>query len=187
MNTDTIHFLTQEELKRLLKAIDNKRDKALFYLAYRYGLRASEVGLLRRDDVDFQRMKIRIHRLKGSISSEYPLQPEVAKLLKSYLRTRKDDSPYLFISKCKLPISRRGLDWLMKRYGERAGIPKHKRHFHVLKHSIATHLLEAEADVMFVKDWLGHKNIQNTLVYSKLTNRARDEQARRVFASPKII
>jgi site-specific recombinase XerD len=47
--------------------------------------------------------------------------------------------------------------------------------------------LEAEADVMFVKDWLGHKNIQNTLVYSKLTNRARDEQARRVFTSPKIV
>jgi len=61
--SETIHFLTQEEPKKLLKVIDNKRDKALFYSAYRYGLRGSEIGLLHRDDVDFKRMKIRNHRL----------------------------------------------------------------------------------------------------------------------------
>lgn len=75
----------------------------------------------------------------------------------------------------------------MGKYGERAGLPKVKRHFHVLKHSIATHLLDAGADIMFVKDWLGHKNIQNTLVYAQLTDGRRDEEARRLFASPKIV
>ena len=187
MKTETIHYLTQEELKRLLKQVASKRDKALILLAYSYGLRASEVGLLRREDLDFERLKIRIHRLKGSISSEYPLRPEVAKALKSYLRTRKDNSPILFPSRRGLPINRRTLDYLMKKYGEKAKIPKEKRHFHVLKHSIATHLLDAGADIMFVKDWLGHKNIQNTIVYSQLTSRTRDEQARRVFASPRIV
>jgi integrase len=187
MKTETIHYLSQEELKRLLKEIVTKRDKALILLAYSYGLRASEVGLLRREDIDFERMKIRIQRMKGSISAEYPLRPEVAKALKSYLRTRKDNSPVLFPSRRGLPINRRTLDYLMKKYGELAGIPKEKRHFHILKHSIATHLLDAGADIIFVKDWLGHKNIQNTIVYSQLTSRTRDEQARKVFASPRIV
>jgi len=187
MKTETIHYLTQEELKKLLRNVTSKRDKALILLAYSYGLRASEVGLLRREDIDFDRLKIRIQRLKGSISSECPLRPEVATALKSYLRTRKDNSSILFPSKRGLPINRRTLDYLMKKYGERVGIPKEKRHFHVLKHSIATHLLDAGADIMFVKDWLGHKNIQNTIVYSQLTSKTRDEQARKVFASPRIV
>jgi len=53
--------------------------------------------------------------------------------------------------------------------------------------SIATQLSDVGTDIMFVRDWLGHKNIQNTIVHSQLTSRTRDEQARRVFASPKII
>lgn len=187
MRTETITYLTQEELERLLKVITNKRDQALIFLAYRYGLRASEVGILQRDDLDFQRLKIRITRLKNSISSEYPLQPETARILKSYLRTRKDNSPILFPSKRGLPISRKTLYKMMQSYGAKAKIPKAKRKFHVLKHSIATHLLDAGADIMFVKDWLGHRNIQNTLIYSQLTSRTRDEQARKVFASPRIV
>ena len=54
----------------------------------------------------------------------------------------------------------------MKKYGEAAGLPPAKRHFHCLKHTIATHLLEAGADLRFVQDWLGHSNIQNTVVYT---------------------
>lgn len=187
MKTETVDYLTQDELKKLLGVIDSKRDRAIIYLAYTYGLRVSEIGSLTREDVDFARLKIRVNRLKNSISSEYPLRPKVAQTLKAYLRTRKDISPVLFPSKRGLPISRRTLDWLMKQYGKRAELHPDKRHFHTLKHSIATHMLDAGADIMFVKDWLGHKNIQNTLIYAQLTNRTRDEQARKILASPRIV
>jgi site-specific recombinase XerD len=75
------------------------------------------------------------------------------------------------------------LDVLIKEYGKRAGIPESKRHFHVLKHSIATHLLDAGADLRFVQDWIGHASIRNTVIYAQLTSRRRDEEARKVFAS----
>src|SRR5687767_5527486 len=82
----TLQFLTQEELKRLFGVIKDKRDKALFLLAYRHGLRASEIGHLQRTDVDLKQGRITIHRLKGSLSGIYPLQPDVIKLLRAYLR-----------------------------------------------------------------------------------------------------
>jgi type 1 fimbriae regulatory protein FimB len=85
--------LGQEELKRLLAVIKEKRDKALFLLAYRHGLRASEIGLLQRTDIDLKQGRITIHRLKGSLSGIYPLQPDVIKLLRAYLRVRTDSSP----------------------------------------------------------------------------------------------
>lgn len=188
MKTETIHYLTQAELQRLLKAIESKRDKAIFYTAYIYGLRASEVGLLHISDVDFDRKRIRITRKKGSVSGELMLKPEVAKAIKSYLRTRADQDPTLFLSSHGSPISRRTLDYSMKKYGAKAEIPLKKQHFHTLKHSIATHLLEAtNNDVMFVQSWLGHKRIQNTLVYAQLLGTTKDEVARNAFASTKVV
>jgi site-specific recombinase XerD len=140
------------------------RDRVLFLLAYPRELRASEIGLLQRTDVDLQQGRITVHRLKGSLSAVYPLQPDVIKLLRSYLRSRTDSSPYLFISNRGVPINRRTLWRAMGVDGKRAGLPPEKQKFHRLKHSMATYLLDAEADLAFIKHWLGHKNIQNTTI-----------------------
>jgi integrase len=69
----TINFLTQDEMRRLLDAIDSKRDYALFLLAYRHGLRASEVGMLQTDDLDLKRYRLRIQRLKRSLAGVHTL------------------------------------------------------------------------------------------------------------------
>jgi integrase len=94
--TETIKFLTLDETKRLFSRISDKRDKAIFLTAYRHGLRASEIGLLRVDDLDLKRLKIMLHRLKGSLSGEHPLQPDEARALKAWLKARGTDSPVLF-------------------------------------------------------------------------------------------
>ncbi len=179
--TETIKFLTLDETRRLFSGITDKRDKAIFLLAYRHGLRASEIGLLRVSDLDLKRLRVMLHRLKGSLSGEHPLQADEARALKAWLKSRETDSPILFPSRRGLPISRQMLDVLMKSYAEEAAIPKDKRHIHVLKHSIATHLLEAGADLRFVQDWLGHSNIQNTVIYTALISTSREAKARQYF------
>lgn len=199
-NINTIKYLSQDELKRLFQVIEkekaaryhapqsiSKRNLAIFLTAYRHGLRSSEVGMLRLEDFDADRGKIFCHREKNGIGGEYPMQADEIRILRAWLKERNDNTPVLFPSLRRQPISRRMLDDLMKRYGKKAGIPPDKRHFHVLRHSIATHLLDAGADLRFVQDWLGHANIQSTIVYAQLTSKARDEQARKVFASPSIV
>jgi site-specific recombinase XerD len=186
-NATTIHFLTQPELRAFFRVITRTRDRALFLLTYRHGLRASEVGLVHVDDVNFAQQRLTIHRLKRSLPGIYPLRADEVKALKAYLRERQSPSPSLFLSQRGTPISRRQLDTLMKHYGELADIPASKRHFHVLKHSIATHLLDAGADLRFVQDWVDHASIKNTVIYAQLTSRRRDEEARRVFASPYVV
>ncbi len=122
-----------------------------------------------------------IHRKKGSLSGEHPLQADEVRALKAYFKTRSDSLPYLFPSRKGSPISRAMLDVLIKSYGEKAQLPEDKRHFHVLKHSIATHLLDKGAELRFVQDWLGHANIQNTVIYAQISAGNREAKAREHF------
>ena len=121
------------------------------------------------------------------MGGEQRMEADEVRAVKAWMKERKDGCQYLFPSKRGQPIHRRTLHYFMNYYGEKAGIPEDKRHFHVLKHSIATHLLDAGADIRFVQDWIGHKNIQNTVVYAQISNPAREQQARRLMASPMIV
>jgi len=78
-----ITYLTQEETRQLFAVITNKRDRALFQLAYHHGLRASEVSLLQREDLHAKQGRIYIPRIKGSIAKTYPLQPEDLRLVRA--------------------------------------------------------------------------------------------------------
>jgi type 1 fimbriae regulatory protein FimB len=180
---EKISFLTPDELRRLLTVAKKAsvRDYAILLTAYRHGLRASEIGLLQASDLDFRRLQLRVHRLKGSFGGQHLMQPDELKAIKAWLRARGFESPYVFTSNRRSPISRITLDKLIKGYGETVRLPADKRHFHVLKHTIATHLLEVGADLRFVQDWLGHSNIQNTVIYTHLVSSTRMEKARSLF------
>jgi integrase len=102
-----IHFLTQPELRALFRVITRKRDRALFLVAYRHGLRAAEVGLLHVDDVNFAQQRLTVRRVKRSLPGIYPLRADGVTALKAYLRERKSQSPSLFLSQQGIPISRR--------------------------------------------------------------------------------
>ncbi|MCL5743254.1 MAG: site-specific integrase [Acidobacteria bacterium] len=171
-------FLQFEEIERLFKAIREVRDRAIFRLAYHAGLRASEVGLLEMRDYQPRVDRIFVHRLKGSNSGDHHLCREESRALRAWLKVRGPEPGPIFTSKKRRPISRKMLDVLMKQYGAAAGIPEKFRHFHILKHSTATHLLSKGFNVERVQDWIGHANIQNTMIYAKVTNARREEMGR---------
>ena len=172
-----VRHLTEEEVGRLFKVITSPRDRALFRLAYHAGLRASEVGLLEMRDYQARTDRIYIHRLKGSNSGEHHMCREEAKAFKAWLKVRGKEPGVIFQSNQRRPITRQMLDLLMKKYGAAAGLPEDLRHMHTLKHTCATHLMDRGFNVEQVQDWIGHANIQNTMIYAKITNGRRAEMA----------
>lgn len=86
---ERIKFLTVDEWRRFFAAMESRRDRALFLIAYRHGLRASEVGLLHRTDFDEKQHRLNVHRLKGSLPGVHKMQADEVKALKEYLRERK--------------------------------------------------------------------------------------------------
>jgi site-specific recombinase XerD len=187
-NLKTIKYLTQEEVARLFSKIKGKRDRAMFNAVYKYGLRASEVGLLKIDDVDLDRRRIRIYRLKGGVSGEYGIFSDTARLLKAYLKEReKDFHSELFLSRKKNAISRKTIDDLFRTYARKARLPKDKWHAHTLRHSIAVHMLDAGHTQEEVKDQLGHKYIQTTDVYAAVSGRKRQQIHERMERAREIV
>lgn len=175
---DAPQFLQTAEVQRFFKAIESIRDRAIFRLMYHAGLRASEIGRLQMRDYNPRTDRLFVERLKGSNSGDHHLCREEARALRAWLKLRGPDPGAIFPSRKGSPIDRRMLWVLMQKYGQAAGIPPALRHPHVFKHSCGTHLLERGFNIEQVQDWLGHANIQNTLVYAKITNPRRDEMAR---------
>jgi len=184
MGRKPLKFLTLRETKSLMRQIRNPRDRAIFLLAYRHGLRASEVGLLRQGDINLQDGKIFVTRLKNSVSGYQKIDGKEKEALQGIPLSKSTTT--LFKSQKGKPISRQQLDRLMKRYGAKARLPISKRHFHILKHSIAVHLLQAGAEIVLVKDLLGHRSISNTLLYAELVSKYRDDRQIELFASKQI-
>jgi site-specific recombinase XerD len=153
---------------------------------YHHGLRVGEVLLLRREDVDFARSRLMVRRLKGGAWSEQILFDATASILRRYLAsvTALPGDP-LFPGRSG-PLKRRRIQALFVHYRERAGLASHFT-THSLRHSIATHLLEAGASLEFVQDHLGHQNIRSTAIYARITDRHRESLMRSFERSPWIV
>lgn len=169
-------FLTQEELRRFLAQCLTARDRAILLVAYRHGLRAGEVGLLRVGDVDLEGRLIFCRRLRGAREERQPLGDDEARALEPLVRDRGRDAP-LFPSREGGAISRKRLDAIMKRCGGKAGIPPHKRHFQILRYSLAVHLLQAGGDPALAEEALGGRS----------GGMSRTAELRRLMSSDRIV
>lgn len=184
-----ISYLTKEETARFFSVIpvERTRDRLLFDLIYRHGLRRHEATLIERAHLSDGR--IWITRVKGGVSGEYPVHPITRRLLWEYLAADADtSSPFLFPSRQVLgaPISPSLIYHLFRAYAAAAELPANRRHVHVLRHSIAVHFMNAGSDVSDVQDWLGHRAVSSTLVYARITNKRRDDNFERMLASGEI-
>jgi integrase len=174
-----VAYLNDEELAALFSAITaggDPRDLAIFELAYHRGLRASEVGLLQMNHLRLSQKRLYVSRLKNGISGEYLLTEREVRALRRWLAKRGTAAGPLFPSRKRGPITRQRLDQLMKLYAGQAGLPEHKRHFHCLRHSCATSLLDHDVSIELVQDHLGHADIRNTMIYAKVTNKKRRQK-----------
>lgn len=173
-------YLSPEETLAVLRAAKDRsvRDWAMILLAYRHGLRASEVCGLRLVDVDLKDGAVTIQRLKGSMRTVQPLyahrgQPLLDEMvaLRSWLKARPaDGSDCLFTSQKGGRLDRTQFFRVFQALAEAAGLPSEKRHPHVLKHSLASHLVAGNVNLALVKQALGHRSISSTMVYVGTTD-----------------
>src|ERR1700756_3291363 len=169
-----IHPEPAEVLSVLRAArIKGAREWAMIVVAYKHGMRASEVCNLRLDDIDMKNGSIVVERLKGSLRTtqavtEHRGEPLLNELrsLREWLRQRPNDgSDFLFNSQKGGRLDRSQFFRLFRAILCQAGLPAQKQHPHVLKHSLASHLVSANVNLALVKQQLGHKSIGSTIRY----------------------
>lgn len=183
-NERQIKFLTGEQVDRLLNApslskIQGKRDKAILETLYSTGLRVSELVKLDRDKVDLERREFGITG-KGGKTRVVFLSKRAAEWIDKYLKHRRDNYKPLFIRhKGKMGpgqtdedmrLTPRSVQRMIKKYGKKVKLPVDVTP-HVLRHSFATDLLMAGADLRSVQEMLGHKNVSTTQIYTHVTNK----------------
>jgi site-specific recombinase XerD len=160
--------LSRQEVQRLFAVVGNIKHKALFMMAYDAGLRLSEVLNLRVEDIDSGRMVIRICQAKGKKDRYGRLSNGLLKLLREYWHADRPES-FLFPGACRhkrYDVSTPGL--ILKRLCRKAGITKCVS-MHTLRHSFATHLLEAGTNLRVIQQLLGHSSIQTTCLYTHIS------------------
>ncbi|KYC54329.1 MAG: putative tyrosine recombinase XerC-like protein [Candidatus Methanofastidiosum methylothiophilum] len=167
-------FLTKEEMALLLGAPDKLRDKCIIRILYSTGLRVSELVKLNKNDIKTE--SIHVVSGKGSKDRIVFVDSKTREMIEEYLSQRKDNNEALFISTHDERISPRTIQWTIKKYAKECGIDK-KVTPHVLRHSFATHMLEGDADIVVIKELLGHSNLSTTQIYTHIT----DERRKKVY------
>ena len=168
----TREHLFPHEVAAMIKAAKQvgrhgHRDSTLILLAYRHGLRVSELVTLRWEQMDFTGGTIYINRIKHGVSSTHPLRGVELRALRQ-LQRDYPDSTYLFVSERKTVMSAATARGIIERSGILAGLSL-SVHPHMLRHACGFYLASKGYDTRAIQAYLGHKNIQHTVRYTELS------------------
>jgi type 1 fimbriae regulatory protein FimB len=163
-------FLGEAEVTALLDGAKagrhGIRDHLILLTMYRHGLRVSEAVGLRRDEVDLDRARLWVRRLKNGLSVEQPIAGDELRAIRRYLATRKDALPWLFLSERGQPLTRQSVNYLTAAAAIRAGVaPVHP---HMLRHSCGFALADRGHDLRLIQDYLGHRDPKHTVHYTRI-------------------
>jgi site-specific recombinase XerD len=172
-DTRSREYLTSTEVNALRTAAAKRgrhgsRGATMILLAYRHGLRVSELIALRWDQVDLKQGLLHVLRRKNGSPSTHPLHgPEIRALRK--LAREYPETPYVFVTERKGPLADSGVRKIVARAGEAAGLdfPVHP---HMLRHSTGFKLANDGHDTRAIQHYLGHKNIQHIVRYTELSS-----------------
>jgi len=167
--------LSPEEVDQLIEGAVNLRHRTILMTLYSTGMRRAEICRLQTQDIDSARMMIHIREGKGRKDRDIPLSETLLAQLRTWWRSLRDkSSPWLFPSHqhklCGQPMSDKTVWHACLYAARRAGIDK-PIHPHTLRHSFATHLVEAGTDLYTVMRLLGHADLRDTEVYIHLSKR----------------
>ena len=163
-------MLSKHEVKKILNQTNNSKHNIALQMCYGMGLRVSEVVRVKLDHIDSSRMVVCIVGAKGKKDRYVPLPKSILPKLREYYLQYKPKE-YLLEGQYGGAYAISSLQQVFKRAMKNAGIHK-KIGIHGLRHSYATHLLEAGADMRFIQELLGHNSIKTTQIYTKVTPRS---------------
>jgi integrase len=163
-------FLTDTEVTALLDAVKagrhGVRNYLLVLMMYRHGLRVSEATDLRRDEIDFDRSRLWVRRLKSGLSVEQPIPGDELRAMRRYLALRTDALPWLFLSERGHPLTRQAVNDLLATAARSAGLAAVRPH--MLRHSCGFHLANRGFDLRLIQDYLGHRDPKHTVHYTRV-------------------
>jgi integrase len=167
----TREHLTEAEVERLLKAAGKNRwghrDNTMLLVAYRHGLRVSELVDPRWDQIDFATATLHVRRVKQGTPSTHPIRGDELRALRRLQREQDPKSPFVFTSERGSPFSTAGFARMVERIGVEAKLP-FKPHPQMLRHACGYALANKGHDTRALQAYLGHKNIQHTVRYTEL-------------------
>jgi type 1 fimbriae regulatory protein FimB/type 1 fimbriae regulatory protein FimE len=167
----TREYLTQAEVNKLIKAVQANRralrDSTMILVAFRHGLRASELTDLRWDQIDFAHATLAVRRVKAGTPATHPIMGDELRALRRLQREQDPQSPFVFTSERGAPFGATGFARLLERAGEAAGLG-FKAHPHMLRHACGFALANKGHDTRALQAYLGHKSIQHTVRYTEL-------------------
>jgi site-specific recombinase XerD len=168
----TGEYLTEVEVERLMNAAKGNRwghrDATMTLVAYRHGLRASELVDLRWDQVDFRTATLHVRRVKQGTPSTHPLQGDELRALRRLQREQEPKAAFVFTSEQQRPFTTAGFARMVERAGRKAKLT-FKAHPHMLRHACGYALANKGHDTRALQAYLGHRNIQHTVRYTELS------------------
>jgi len=168
----TREYLTPNEVEALMEAAKGNRyghrDAAMVLVAYRHGLRASELVDLRWDQAEFKTATLHVRRVKQGTPSTHPILGDELRALRRLQREQEPKSPFVFTSERGAPFTAAGFARMVERAGTEAKLG-FKAHPHMLRHACGYALANKGHDTRALQAYLGHKNIQHTVRYTELS------------------
>jgi integrase len=168
----TREYLTEEEVERLIEAAKGNRyghrDATMVLMAYRHGLRVSELVDLRWEQADFKTAILHVRRVKKGTPSTHPILGDELRALRRLQRQQEPKSPFVFTSERGAPFTTAGFARMIERAGSEAKFG-FKPHPHMLRHACGYALANKGHDTRALQAYLGHRNIQHTVRYTELS------------------
>lgn len=176
---DLPNYVTEEDMFKLYKGARKTRyplrNKLILMMLYRHGLRETELCETRTDQILLDEARFKVQRIKNGENMTHPIKGDELRLIRDYMKykqgRRGNSLPWFFVSERGTPLTRSSIIKTVATCAVEGGITDRKITPHMLRHGCGFYLANKGTDIRVIQQYLGHKNIKNTVLYTKLTGK----------------